>query len=357
VDRAHNLILDTLASTGSAGLLAYAALIGTTLVTGMRALIKSQDRQMCVVLAVGLASIAGHLVETQLSFPVTTTATLFWIVLGVLTARWSQSASSPVGAQDKHRTPWPRWLLAVSLLVAVLPASIAILVADANAGQSHRTRTVADLQHSIAAMERAIVLWPTQPAYHEHLSWLHLQLAERGYNSHVEFRSAEAALDAARRLTPGHYRIWAGLGELYTEWGKAGDPNRFIQAEQAFSQATTLFPGSAMLHTGWGLSYMAQNRIAEATAQFHQAAHLDHTDAWAYWRLGDALLAQDDLAGAEQAYGNALRWAPDDPNLLLDVARCRWDMGQRELACQAIARGLLMSPNHPGLLAFFPGCK
>jgi Flp pilus assembly protein TadD len=357
VDRAHNLILDTLASTGSAGLLVYAALIGTILVTGVRALIESQDRQMRVVLAVGLASIAGHLVETQLSFPVTTTATLFWIVLGVLAGRWTQSPSPAMDVQDKHRTHWPRWLLAVSLLVAVLPASIAILVADANAGQSHRTRTVADLQHSIAAMERAIVLWPTQPAYHEHLSWLHLQLAERGYNSHVEFRSAEAALDAARRLTPGHYRIWAGLGELYTEWGKAGDPNRFAQAELAYRQATTLFPGSAMLHTGWGLSYMIQGRIAEATDQFHQAAHLDHTDAWAYWRLGDALLAQNDLVGAEQAYGNALRWAPDDPNLLLDVARCRWDMGQRELACQAIARGLLMSPNHPGLLAFFAGCK
>jgi len=354
-------------------------------------LIKSQDRQMRTVLAVGLASIAGHLVETQLSFPVTTTATLFWIMLCILAGRWSQSASSPVGAQDKHRAPWPRQLLAVSLLAAVLPASTFILVADANAGQAHRTRTVADLQHSIAAMERAVILWPTQPAYHEHSSWLHLQLAQRGYNSPVEFRSAEAALDAARRLAPGHYRIWAGLGELHTEWGKAGDPNRFAQAEQAFSQATTLFPGSAMLHTGWGLSYIAQGRIAEATDQFNQAARLDHTDAWAYWRLGDALLAQDDLAGAEQAYRYALRWAPglaeahrglglvyhrrgqfeaallayqtalslapDDPNMVLDVARSRWDMGQRELACQAAARGLLMAPNHPGLQAFFAGCK
>jgi tetratricopeptide (TPR) repeat protein/O-antigen ligase len=391
VDRAHNLILDTLTSTGGVGLLAYAALIGTTLVTGVRALIESQDRRTRVVLTVGLAAIAGHLVETQLSFPVTTTATLFWITLGALAGRWTQSPSSAIDVQDKHRAPWPRQLLAVSLLAAVLPASIAILAADANAGQARHTRTVAELQRSIAAMERAVTLWPTQPAYHEHLSWLHLQLAQRDYNSHAEFRSAEAALDAARRLSPDHYRIWAGLGELYTEWGKAGDPNRFAQAELAFKRATTLFPGSAMLHTGWGLSYMTQNRIAEATAQFHQAAHLDHTDAWAFWRLGDALLAQDDLAGAEQAYGNALRWAPglveahrglghiyyrrgqfesallayqtalsltpDDPNLHLDVARCRWDMGQRELACQAVAHGLLMSPNHPGLLAFFAGCK
>jgi Flp pilus assembly protein TadD len=184
-------------------------------------------------------------------------------------------------------------------------------VADAQAGQAHRTRTVSDVQASISALEQALALWPTQPVYHEHLSWLHLQLAQGGYNSHAEFRSAEAALDTARRLTPDNYRTWAGLGELYTEWGQASDPTRFAQAERTYHQATTLFPGSAMLHTGWGLSYLVQGRIMEATDQFHQAAHLDHTDAWAYWRLGDALLAQDDLTGAEQAYHNALRWAPD----------------------------------------------
>ncbi len=390
VDRAHNLILDTLVTTGIAGLLAYAALIGATLVTGVRTWVKSQDRQTRTVLAVGLAAIIGHLVETQFSFPVTTTATLFWILLGMLATRWNQSTSPPVDVQDKRRISWPRWLLAVSLLVMV-PMSATILIADANVGQSHRTQTVADLQRSITAVERALALWSTQPAYHERLSWLHLQLAQRGYNPAVEFQSAEAALDAARRLTPGNYRLWTGFGELYTEWGKAGDPTRFAQAELAFRQATTLFPGSAMLHTGWGLSYMAQGRIAEATAQFHQAVHLDQTDAWAYWRLGDALLVQDDLAGAEQAYRNAVCWAPgmaeahqglgriyhrrgqfeaalsayqtalslapDNPTLYLDAARCHRDMGQPKLACQAAARGRLTAPDHPELLDFYTGCQ
>jgi tetratricopeptide (TPR) repeat protein/O-antigen ligase len=391
VDRAHNLILDTLTATGVVGLLAYAALIGTILVTGVRAWVSSQDRQTRVVLVVGLAAVVGHLVETQFSFPVTTTATLFWIMMGVLAAQWSSPASLTMSAQDKPRIPWSRQLLAVFLLLAVLPTSIAILVADTYAGQSHRTGSVVELQHSVTAIGHAVALWPTQPVYHEHLSWLHLQLAERGYDATAEFQSAEAALDTARQLTPGNYRLWAGFGELYTEWGKAGDPNRFAQAEPAFRQAVTLFPGSAMLHTGWGLCYMAQGRIAEATTQFHQAAHLDNTDAWAYWRLGDTLLAQDDLAGAEQAYRNAVRWAPDlaephrglglidyrqgqfeaallayrtalsltpdDPNLYLDIVRCYQDMGQPELACQAAARGLLTAPNHPELLAFQAGCQ
>ena len=390
VDRAHNLILDTLATTGVVGLLTYAMLIGTILVKGTRTLLESPDRQTRGIVTAGLAAIIGHLVETQFSFAVTTTATLFWILLGILVAQWNSSDSRPADIADGHRVPWPRRVLAIAALVTVLPASVAVFVADTHAGQSHRTQTVADLQRSVTAMEHALALWPTQPAYHEHLSWLHLQLAQRGFDVTAEFQSAEAALDAARRLAPGNYRIWAGFGELYTEWGKAGDPARFAQAESAFRQAVTLFPGSAMLHTGWGVSYMAQDRIDEAAVQFHQAAHLDHTDAWAYWRLGDALLAQDDLAGAEEAYRNAVRWAPDlaepyrglghiyyrqdrfeaallayqtasnlapdDPSLYLDIARCQQDMGQPELACQAAAYGLLIAPAHPDLLLFHAGC-
>jgi len=390
VDRAHNLILDTLATTGIVGLLAYAALVGTILVKGVRTLLQSPDRQTCVIVTAGLAAITGHLVETQFSFAVTTTAVLFWILLGMLAAQQNPTVSAPVSIEDNRHILWPRRVLAITLLVTVLPTSVAILVADTYAGQAHHTQTLADLQHSVTAMERALALWPAQPAYHEHLSWLHLQLAQRGYDPAAEFQSAEAALDDALRLAPNDYRIWAGYGELYTEWGKAGDPARFAQAESAFRQAVTLFPGSAMLHTGWGMSYMAQDRIVEATKQFHQAAHLDHTDAWAYWRLGDALLVQDDLAGAEEAYHNAVRWAPDlvgphrglgyihhrrgqfeaallayqtalsltpdDPSLYLDVARCYQDMSQLESACQAAARGLSIAPAHPDLLVFHAAC-
>ena len=159
-------------------------------------------------------------------------------------------------------------------------------------------------------MERAAQLWPTQPAYFEQLSWLQLQQALRGVDPQAEFRAAEASLDKYRLLTPGDYRVWAAYGELYAERGKAGEPSCFARAEAAYRQATALFPGNAMLHTGWGLMYIAQERWVEAAAQFSQAIALDNTDAWAYRYLGDVLVAQGDLTGAEQAYLNALHWSP-----------------------------------------------
>jgi tetratricopeptide (TPR) repeat protein len=387
VDRAHNLVLDTLASVGIVGLLAYATLVGAALLTGMLRLARTSDPWERVTLAAGLAAAVGHLVETQLSFQVTTTAALFWLALGMLAA--AGDTSSPLRAK-RARACWSRRILTVILLLTVASLSLTILLAEAHIGQANRTGAPAELERSIAATQRAVALWPGQSVYHQHLSWLHLQRARRGYDPTSEFRAAEEALDAARGLTPADYRVWAGYGELYTEWGRAIDPTRFVQAEDAYRQATTLFPGSAMLHTGWGLLYVVQGRLADAEAQFHQAVDMDHTDATAFMYLGNVQLERGDLAGAEQSYANALRWAPDmveayrglgqvyrqggllelalnayqqalvlspgDPDAYLAVARCAWDLGQRELACQTAERGLLPAPGHPGLLEFRAAC-
>jgi tetratricopeptide (TPR) repeat protein/O-antigen ligase len=392
VDRAHNLILDTLASVGVVGLLAYGALVGTALAAGVRTFTHAPDRQVRIVSAAGLAAVTGHLVETQLSFQVTATATLFWLTLGMLVAPWGGTWSRPLPISDNWQgMPWLRRILAATLLLVVLPSSLILLAADVYAGNSDRTGTLPDLQRSTAAARQATSLWPNQPAYYQHLSWLYLQQARYGFNPLAEFQAAERALDAARELTPDDYLVWAGYGELYTEWGLAGDPARFAQAENAYRQATALFPGSAMLHTAWGMVYVAQGRLAEAETHFHQAVRLDHTDAWAFQHLGDTQLARGDLDGAEGAYYNALRWAPslaaayrglghvhrqrgqletalnvyqraldlspNDPGVYLDLARCAWDLGQRQLACHTAGRGLQLAPDHTGLLALRAACS
>jgi O-antigen ligase/tetratricopeptide (TPR) repeat protein len=391
VDRAHNSILDTLASIGVVGLLAYAALVGTAITAGVRAFAQTSNRQVRIVLAAGLAAVTGHLVETLFSFQTTTTAALFWLTLGILVAPWVKEAPTKVSVLGRRRRMyWLQGALAAILLLAVVPASLIFLMADAYAGEADRTATLPDLENSIGAAERAVSLWPKQPAYLEHLSWLHLQRARHGANRLAHFQAAERALGVARDLLPGDFLVWTGYGELYTEWGLAGDRVRFTQAENAYRQAASLFPGSAMLYTGWGLVYVAQGRLAEAEMQFHQAVSLDNTDAWAFLHLGNAQLAQGNPDGAEGSFYNALRWAPsmaapyrglghihrqrgqleaaleayqsaldlspDDPAAHLDVARCAWDLGQRQLACRTAERGLDLAPDHAELLALYEAC-
>jgi hypothetical protein len=65
VDRAHNLVLDTLATSGVLGLLASASLVEATLLTGLRAFLQTPDRGVHLVLAAALAGAAGAQVSTS----------------------------------------------------------------------------------------------------------------------------------------------------------------------------------------------------------------------------------------------------------------------------------------------------
>jgi tetratricopeptide (TPR) repeat protein len=340
--------------------------------------------------------VVGHLVEVQFSFAVLTTGAIFWVLLGALASPWArgqaEEATPEQGAAPAGRGRWPRraWLVVAPLaglvlLASVVPASLLVLAADTVAGGANRSSTPAELQDSIEAMERAVLLWPKQPSYHQHLGWLHLQAAQHSPGPAPGYRAAEAALDAARRLTPEDYLVWAGYAELYMAWA------RFAQAEEAYEKAVALFPESAMLQTGWGMLYLAQDRPAEAAERFHLAVHLDHTDYWAFWHLGNALLALDDPAGAEDAFSNALRWQPDmgpafyglgqayrlqerpglalyalqqalslgmaDPGIYLELAGCHRDLGQPDMACQAAELGLQLAPQDPALAAYAAGCE
>lgn len=414
VDRAHNLVLDTLATTGLAGLVTYGLLVGACLVTGVRALLRSTDARHRATLAACLAAAIGHLVEVQFSFEVLTTAAIFWVLLGALVSPWAESPGreapavvgvtggataegelAPAGRgrwRKRARLAWPlaARLAALVLVASVVSASLLIVAADTVAGGANRSSTLAELQESMEAMETAVLLWPRHPSYHQHLSWLRFQAAQHSAAPVSGYRAAEAALDAARQLAPDDYLVWAGYGELYAAWAQAGEPARFALAEEAYRKAVALFPESAMLQTGWGLLYLAQDRPAEAAERFHQAVHLDHTDYWAFYHLGNTLLALDDLDGAEEAFSNALRWQPDmgpafsglgrtyrrqgrtglaifalrqaldlgtvEPGIYLELAACHRDLGQLDLACQAAEQGLMLAPQDPDLAAFAEAC-
>jgi O-antigen ligase/tetratricopeptide (TPR) repeat protein len=401
VDRAHNLVLDTLASTGLVGLVTYSLLVTACVASGARTLLRATDPSHRATIAAILAALSGHLAETQFSFQVLTTATIAWMLLGALVSPWAQrpvrttiSKAELRGAEPQPAVPVGRRLAAawagLLLFASVIPGSLLVLAADTAAGRANQSNTANGLQESIEAMEVAVLLWPRQASYRQHLSWLHFQAAQHSANPMPGFRAAEAELDAARELTPDDFRIWAGYGELYAAWAQAGEPARFALAEEAYRQAVLLFPNSAMLHTGWGLVYAAQNQPAEAAKHLHQAVHLDHTDYWAFWHLGNALLALDHLAGAEDAFTNALRWQPDmgpafhglgrtyrlqgrtglaifafqqalnlgtvDPSIYLELARCHRDLDQGDLACQAAEQGLLLAPHDPALLALAESC-
>jgi tetratricopeptide (TPR) repeat protein len=236
----------------------------------------------------------------------------------------------------------------------VLQFNVRPMAADIAARTADRRAAGGDLDGAIAALERSTDLWPAEPAYHQDLSWAHLQQASVESGDPLpSLEGAEAELLIARDLRPGDYRIWAALGELYGLWGNRLDAAKLASADNAYRQATTLAPNHATLYTAWGLIHQGAGQFTQAAAKFQQAVDLDATDGYAFSHLGDAELALGRVEEALVAYRSAAHWAPELSYAYLGLARCYEQLGQHQAAGSALQHALELDPDNPVVQAFY----
>jgi len=347
VDRAHNLLLDWTVTTGVLGLLAGLALLVAFFFVGWRAARRAADTERRVLLTACLAAVAGATVGNLVSFNVTATATATWLLMA-LTVSLAAPGRPSKSAECPDRQPW-RWAMAGLMLAGVGVAVVQIngrpLVADVAAQVTDDRAAAGDWSGAIATGERAVALWPIEPAHHLTLSWAYLQLAQAG-GDEFGLGRAEAELLVARDLRPDDFRIWAALGELYGVWGNRWEASKLPLAHDAYRKATELAPHHAMLYTAWGMVDLKGGRFVEAADRFRQAVDLDATDGYAFSYLGDAELALGRVDEALAAYRQAVHWEPGLSHAHLGLARCYWRLGQPEAAGLVLERALQLDPDN-----------
>jgi Flp pilus assembly protein TadD len=359
VDRAHNLFLDWLATGGIVGLVAGLAMLGAFFIVGWRVVQRTNDPGSRALLAACLATVAGNAAGNLVSFDVTVTATATWMLMAVVAALDADRLMATENLDPVPASAPPRWVrvsLATGLLVGVgvgvVAANVRPQAADMAADVSDRRAANGDWLGAAKAGEQAVALWPGEPAHRLALSWSYLQqaLAEGG-NPLPWLQQAEAELLVARVLRPGDYHVPVALGELYGVWGTRWDPARLPLAAKAYSQAATLAPNQAMIYTSWGMLALESGQLDEAAVRFQQAVDLDATDGYAFAHLGDVELARGRPVEACAAYVQAAHWAPDLIYAHLGLARCRWQLGERADAKEALDAALALDPSHPAVEA------
>ncbi|MFN2290687.1 MAG: O-antigen ligase family protein [Anaerolineae bacterium] len=368
IDRAHNLLLDWAVTTGTAGVLAQVTALALFFMTGWRAAQRTADRMRRALLAGCVAAVGGNIAGNLVSFDVTATATatalLMALAVGLARPREignDAGVTGPSAAEMAARrirqvpgaaTAALSLLVAAGLGAALWQANLRPVAADIAARSAEQRAIAGDWSGAIEAAERAVVLWPREPAYRRALSWAWLQWSSQaGVEAERGLRCAETALLAARDLRPGEVRTWAALGELYGLWGNRWEPRKLPLAHAAYAQATALAPSHAMLYTSWGMVELEGRHYPEAAARFRQAVDLDATDGYAFAHLGDAELAMGQIEEAEAAYRQAVHWQPELSPAHSGLAHCLWLQGQRLEAERALRRALELDPDNPAGLA------
>jgi O-antigen ligase len=345
IDRARNVWLDLLMTSGIVGLVTFTALVAAIGRQARREVRRStSERWQHIAWAIVLGTVIGHLVDLQMGFDLTISAMPFWLVLGMGAALGTnfRSVDEPALPAQDQMPAWKRRALAASFPTHADPADTVAHVPerdDASSSSGRRRDALAlwgsvpltlgagvliavlcvrPLQADVAAADAtqigsfalrreeaarsALRLWPYEPVYYLNLAGI--------LRSIGDYDGAEEALLTAVDLASSDPRIWRELGDLYVRWSNR-DPDRLSEAAEAYRQAVDLAPNSAALHTELGLALAGSGHPDEAVLYLEQAVAFDVSDARAWSRLAEVYAALGQESDAAWAAEEAERWAVD----------------------------------------------
>lgn len=168
---------------------------------------------------------------------------------------------------------------------------------------------------AIERLQRALAKAPGHPAVLQALGTAHMATGQ-----HVQGREAFAA---ALQSVPHHPALRLNLAAAEMELG------HFTEAEALVRQVLDQAPQAALAHAMLGHLLHLQRRPHEAAASLLQAGKLVPTNVQHVFQAALMLDEAGDLAGAHDAFADALARAPDSPTIMgqLLFARrrlCRW---------------------------------
>lgn len=352
VDRAHTFALDWSLTVGVLGLVAWLAVLWTVTSLALRRLRQNDPGTgHGPILIASLAAVAANLAGNLISFDVTTTSTLTWLLLGTITAlavpRGPDVATPPVTVSAS------RWtvvgVLGVGLGLSILLFNLRPVVADVWMRRSGAL-VVDNPAAALEATERAVQWWPREAQYFLGLAAISERAARQEAKAdEVDLRPTEVALQRAIALQPQRFDLWLELGRLYARWPAPPSPEVSDSAHAAFREAVERAPQHAVVYGSWAGLMLEQGNLPGALEMFRKTVDLDATDVVAWTHLGEVQLALGRAPEARFSFERATSLAPQFVPPLLGLAETLLQMGDIDGATAIVDRALELEPGSPAV--------
>ena len=345
VDRAHNWLLDWSLNYGVVATFIFILLVVFILRMGWQQLTSPPNSQTLASpwIAAGMAAICAHLVGNLFLFDVAATAVLLWLLSAIVVA-----AANKEEVQESAQ-PLPDWAGKVLIVVFVLLTGWAIwqtslrpMLADAHSWRGTQAVAEGNLESAIGDYETAVSRQPQRAEYQVALA---LTLAQTG-----SLAQAETIMHQAIALRPTDPVLYTQLAAIYAQQAGAS-PEKIEAAYNAYEQAIALAPTIGLTYQQYADLALRTGNIEIAQVQAQRAVNLDATDGVAYGIMGWADLHQNDLAAAQQAFAQAVKWQPDSADFHLGLATVYFQQNRFDEARQAVQNSLQRDPTYAPALA------
>ncbi|MBU1740520.1 MAG: tetratricopeptide repeat protein [Proteobacteria bacterium] len=156
---------------------------------------------------------------------------------------------------------------------------------------------------------------------------------------------AERTLEIALAETEKQKKMQKHAPHLHYYQGEIRlELKKLKEAAESFSQAIQADPQNAELQVKIGDAYAQRGYYQESEQYYTQAIKLDPHLIHVYNKIGIAYRKQGKLNVAIALYNKARQFAPDDENLLYNIARAHLEMNEFDQARQILTEALEINP-------------
>jgi tetratricopeptide (TPR) repeat protein len=184
---------------------------------------------------------------------------------------------------------------------------------------------------SLAAMQRASELLPTDAEMHFHLG--------NARHDHGDLAGAAASLRRALALKADFAEAHDGLGAALQDAGQTAD------AAASFRRALELRPGFAEAHGNLGNALVDLGQLEDAVYHYRRMLELRPDLAEAHNNLGNALLSLKRFEEAATSYRRALALRPNAPGAHANLGNALYALGRPQEALIHCRRALELEPD------------
>lgn len=327
LDRAHNALLDTLASVGLLGVLAL-SLVGALALRATRSLLTNLEvltSDEKLLLGGAWAALVAHVVEQQFTVECTAASVLAFTLAGGLIGSSDQFASFSGGTVGCGRSSVALRVGAALLLALFVAWQSRQLIADAD-----YARGLVDLRAGFTLgtathLEQSVERWPIEPTYWNELARTYAGLARTksgGPESRAFYRNAVAAAEHAMMLNPASPLVRSNFGLIAGEAAsQTHDESLKATAIQAHRSALSMAPGYWVLWRSAGATAFDFGDYDMARDDFKRASSLFDGDFGVWAGLGQTYEMLDEPIDAMTAYKRALDLRPSEVALQQKLAK------------------------------------
>ncbi|MDO8435814.1 MAG: O-antigen ligase family protein [bacterium] len=334
-DRAHNIIFDTLITSGILGLISYLSIFGVAIFGLLRIIPKITERKN-LLYPLGMTSLLlAYFIQDFFVFDMISSYMMFFLSLAFISFLIS-SPKEEIEIPSRIRNPIYLFIGGFLIILSILTLYLGN-IRPALASRYIIFGLVYPLEQSIPFFQKALNVSPV--AQFEVPEQLAIRLA--GFSSQPVkdpkildegFKLAGEALKKSISNSPLDFRLQLFLGRYYNNFYQfTGKTENLSLAEETFKKAVALSPKNQQAYWSIGQTLLFEGRRDEAIQYFQKAVDLEPRWGASYWYLvlTYKLNKQYDLAAAAaiKAEENGYKWRDNAENLknVIDIYKALED--------------------------------